>query len=533
MASQIVILSGPVASGKSTLAKALVSRYQCAYVRTQDLILSARPKTERERAALQAAGDALDRKTKGKWVAAELVQITQEHSADVVVVVDAARTPEQIEAIRLSYGPRVIHVHLTAPDGVLAERYVSRKQEMKEFASYDALRNNSTEREIERLAAIADVEIDTKQCSQEDVLVRAASHLGFYGRSYHRLVDVVVGGAYGSEGKGHIVAHLSREYDVLVRVGGPNAGHTVYEDPPYTHHHLPSGTRCSEAELVIGPGAVLYIPTLLKEIAACEVPPERLAIDPQAMIITEADREFEAGTLRGSIGSTAQGVGKATARRILRGNPETVELARDRKEIAPYVRDTHAYLDDAFFRGKKILLEGTQGTALSLQHGIYPYVTSRDTTVGGCLSEAGIAPSRVRRIVMVCRTYPIRVESPEGGTSGPIGAEISWDVVSSRSGIPVDELRVTELTSTTKRKRRVAEFDWTLLRKAASLNGPTDIALTFVDYVSIENRKARRFEQLTPETIHFIQEIERVAAAPISLISTRFHSRSIIDRRAW
>ena len=77
------------------------------------------------------------------------------------------------------------------------------------------------------------------------------------------------------------------------------------------------------------------------------------------------------------------------------------------------------------------------------------------------------------------------------------------------------------------------EFDWMLLRRAASLNGPTDIAITFVDYISIKNREARRFEQLTPETLHFLEEVERIAAAPVTLITTRFHSRSIIDRRTW
>lgn len=131
------------------------------------------------------------------------------------------------------------------------------------------------------------------------------------------------------------------------------------------------------------------------------------------------------------------------------------------------------------------------------------------------------------------RTYPIRVQNPKGGTSEPIGRELTWKESSKRSGIPVLELRQTEKTSTTHRRRRVAEFDWTLLRKSASLNGFTDIALTFVDYLSISNRDARRFEQLQPDTIRFIQEVERVAGTPVSLIATRFHSRSIIDRRSW
>jgi adenylosuccinate synthase len=82
-------------------------------------------------------------------------------------------------------------------------------------------------------------------------------------------------------------------------------------------------------------------------------------------------------------------------------------------------------------------------------------------------------------------------------------------------------------------RRRVAEFDWAQLRRASVLNNPTDIALTFADYISANNRRARRFEQLTEETIHFIEEVECVAAAPVTLIGTEFHARSIIDRRSW
>jgi adenylosuccinate synthase len=134
---------------------------------------------------------------------------------------------------------------------------------------------------------------------------------------------------------------------------------------------------------------------------------------------------------------------------------------------------------------------------------------------------------------MVCRTFPIRVESPSNSTSGPIAQEISWKEVSQRSGITAAQLQETERTSTTDRRRRVGEFDWQQLRRAATLNGPTDIALTFTDYLDRQNEQARRYEQLTTDTIRFIEEVESVAAAPVSLISTRFDFRSIIDRRSW
>jgi adenylosuccinate synthase len=161
-------------------------------------------------------------------------------------------------------------------------------------------------------------------------------------------------------------------------------------------------------------------------------------------------------------------------------------------------------------------------------------VTSRDTTVSGCLADAGIPPSLVRRVVIVCRTYPIQVESPEGGWSGPMSQEITLEEVSKRSGIDLEELRKIEKTSTTNRKRRIGEFDWELIRKAAFLNRPTDIALSFADYfISKENRLAKRFKQLTQEMINMIEVVEHVTRARVSLIGTGFNSRSIIDRRDW
>jgi adenylosuccinate synthase len=210
-------------------------------------------------------------------------------------------------------------------------------------------------------------------------------------------------------------------------------------------------------------------------------------------------------------------------------------MAKDVEKLRPYVRSAHDAIENACRERKRVFLEGTQGTALSLFHGSYPHVTSRDTTVAGCLAEAGISPNRVRKVVMVCRTYPIRVQDPdtEGKTSGPMSQEISLAEIERRSGISLSKLQKTETTSTTKRKRRISEFDWVLLKRAAELNAPTDVALTFVDYLSVKNQEARRFEQLTDETLCFIQEVERVAEAPVSLISTRFHHRSIIDRRGW
>jgi adenylosuccinate synthase len=535
MARSIVILSGRVAAGKTSLGDGLAGSFGVIRLKTNQLIQEHYPGIATSRRSLQDAGDRLDRRTAGKWIADALVRELDRLPDEAVVVVDSARRLTQVEAVRAAFGTIVTHIHLTAPEAELGARYDTRRaQRAGELPSYTELSLNSTERNVERLAGHADVVIDTGTSTAHDVLVRAATRLGLYGSRSSRLVDVVVGGQYGSEGKGHIVSYLAREYDLLVRVGGPNAGHTVmtFEGGTFVHHQLPSGTLTNPtAKLLIAPGAVLRVDKLLKEINDCGVDAARLRIDGRAVVIRDEDIDAETD-LEARIGSTRQGVGAATARRIMQRGGD-VTLVRDIPELSPYVAPADEILALAYARGDRILLEGTQGSSLSLYHGDYPFVTSRDTTVPGCLAEAGIAPLRVRRVVMVVRTYPIRVASPPDGTSGPIANEIDWDVVADRAGLDETELRQTEKTSTTRRDRRVGEFDWNQIRLAAALNGPTDIALTFTDYLDRANASARRFDQLTARTVQFIEELEDVAGAPVSLISTRFHQRSIIDRRLW
>jgi adenylosuccinate synthase len=533
MFSRIILLSGPISSGKSTLAKGLAERYDISILKTSEILKKrVRRDLGQDRKVLQTQGERLDRKTRGRWVLDELREWSNQVKSGSEVIVDSVRIAEQIQAFREAYGPIVIHVHLTAPADELEQRFNKRRKQGREKDfTYSEVRENPTEKQIEDLARIADIVINTKRCTELDVLVRTVSHLRVRTGRGAGFVDVVVGGQYGSEGKGQVVAYLAREYDLLVRVGGPNAGHTVFEVPePYAHHQLPSGTRKSEARLLIGPGAVLRVDKLLKEIADCGIDASRLCIDGNAMVISDDDVKSEAELVK-NIGSTGQGVGAATARRIMQRNKGTL-LAKQIPELKPYLGNALEALEDAYSRNEKVLLEGTQGTGLSLYHGIYPYVTSRDTTALGCLAEAGIPPNRVRKVVMVCRTYPIRVESPDKETSGPL-RDISWEEIARRSGYSAEKLRRAEKTTTTKRQRRIGEFEWALLQRAALLNGATDIALTFTDYIRKENVKAKRFEQLTQETINFIQEVERVAGAPVSLISTGFNSRSIIDRRSW
>lgn len=525
----IVVVSGPVAGGKSQLARELARRFDGRRLSTRELLTPhLESGTLPTRQILQRIGGELDERTGGSWVPDGLSRDVFEAKQHLVII-DAARIAGQVEALRRAFGRDVRHVHVTASRETCAARYEERRSraEVVEAAGYDEVVADPTEARVDELGDMADIRIDTDRSAPEDVLVRAAAQLGLLDREHSPCVDAIIGGLYGSEGKGNIAFHIAPEYDVLVRVGGPNAAHKVYlaTGEVFTHYSLPSGTQNCTARLLIGPGAVINPQELLDEIAGCDVSAERLSIDPQAMVIEPADQEQEA-ELRRQIASTASGAGYATARRVMR--QKDVLLARDVPDLHPYIRPAAEILEYAYAHRQRICLEGTQGSGLSLYHGPYPHATSRDTNVAGCLAEAGIAPARLRRVMLVVRSYPIRV----GGPSGPLTRELNWQEIERRSGLK--DLGDKELTSKTRTLRRVGEFEWDLLRRTALLNAPTDIALTFADYIDAANAEAWRFEQLTPDTIRFIDEIESITGARVSLISIGFMQyRGIIDRREW
>ena len=536
---RLIVISGGMASGKSVLAQRLRADFDCRVVRTSEIIRRHQsPAAKGNRRSLQRKGNELDRKTEYGWIADEVAREIRPSDGGSPVVLEGVRKPKQIDRILDRIGHRhVRHVHLSVDTATQKERFKASKRVKDAGLAFEEAINDASEREVARLSDKADIVIRTERHTEEDVFCRVSARLNLRSRSSDQLVDVLVGGQYGSEGKGNIADYLSPEYGVLMRVGGPNAGHKVYEEPPYTHISLPCGTRreTESQDLLIGPGAVIEPIGLLREIRECAVEPSRLTVDEQVVVISSDDREWEEENLKREIGSTAQGVGKATARRVTHRfrDERACKLAKDLgpefRELRPYLGSTAERLEKAYARGEKILLEGTQGTGLSIFHGGYPSVTSRDTTVSGCLSEAGIGPRRVNRVVLVCRTYPIRV----GGRSGDFSKEIDWEAVSSRSGIPLDELHGHEVGSVSGNRRRVGEFDWEMLRRACHLNSPTDVALTFVDYLDRRNSDAIRFDQLAPDTIKFVEDVEMVAGVPCSLIGNRFDYKCVIDRRRW
>jgi adenylosuccinate synthase len=524
----IVLLSGPISAGKSVLAETLARRRGAEHIRTSTLIAAA-TSGHPDRASLQETGLAPVFQGAG-WLVQAIIESASTPGSDLIIV-DAVRTLEQVKTCRriLASSGRVVHVHLTGQAKMLADRFTSRGREEDSGISWQQAMQAPQEKTADSLADVADLVIDTSFLTPADVVVRTDACIGSRIRNAAN-VDIIVGGQWGSEGKGNIAFALAPEYDLLIRVGAPNAGHKVRtpDGSVYTHRQLPSGTRATSAPVLIGPGAVLDLTILLREINECTLTPERLTIDSRALIIEEEDvrRESE---LKREIGSTGTGGGAAITRRIMgRGRAIPIRTAEDIPELTPYVGDSTERLKEVPPSGA-VLIEGTQGTGLSILHGSYPHVTSRDTTASTLLADVGLPPQSVRHVIVVFRTYPIRV----GGRSGPMGREITWQTVAERSGIPVAELLDSERGSVSNNQRRVAEFDWTQLVSSTQLNGATDIALTFTDYLDVRNRPTRRFEQLTSDARRFVEDIEMTAHAPVSLISTNFDGEGLIDRRNW
>jgi adenylosuccinate synthase len=228
----------------------------------------------------------------------------------------------------------------------------------------------------------------------------------------------------------------------------------------------------------------------MREIDLLKVEAHRLRIDSRASIVTSshAAKEQEDG-LRARIGSTASGTGAALLERLAR-SPEHIR-ARDISALRPYIEDdTTAYMRKLLDNDQRVLIEGTQGFGLSIWHSNdFPFATSRDTTAAGFVSEAGLAPHDVDDVVMVLRTFPIRV----GGNSGPLPNEITWPELSAEAHLSPD---FKEYTTATHRVRRVARFDRELVRRAIAANRPHRIVLNHMDYVDPDGQGRSGYEFL-------------------------------------
>jgi adenylosuccinate synthase len=331
---------------------------------------------------------------------------------------------------------------------------------------------------------------------------------------------VIVGAQWGDEGKGKIVDLLARESDVVCRYqGGPNAGHTIVTGgQTYKLHHMPSGILYPGTACVIGAGCVIDPETFVLELDELEsrgVSTGEVHVSGNAHLImpwhVAIDGASERRLGRLQIGTTRRGIGPAYAdkasrlgirvqdlldAKILRQKIETAlaeknvwlervygaapleledcaeRLERVAQRLRPYVSDTSLLVDTALRAGKRVLLEGAQGTLLDLDHGTYPFVTSSNPVASAAATGVGIGPTRIDEVIGVSKAYVTRVGE------GPFPTEIEGP----------DQERMRDLGgeygTTTGRERRCGWLDLVALRYAARVNGLTAIALTKLDVLS-------------------------------------------------
>ncbi len=329
---------------------------------------------------------------------------------------------------------------------------------------------------------------------------------------------VIVGAFWGDEGKGKIISYLALKdkLDFCVRTGSVNAAHTVWHDgKKFALHMVPAGFIYEKCRLLISAGANVHVGQFFKELELTQVDRSRVGIDQMASIIEQKHSEQDkASAVNKGIGTTGWGVGPAIEERVRR----TAKLAKDIPELKPFLTDGIAEVNDGLDKGKKVLLEGTQGFMLSLfLSGDYPYVTGRDTGASAIASEAGVGPTRVDDVMIVYKSFITRV----GG--GPLPGEISKEEAIKRGWF--------EQAAGTGRDRRSAPFDFDLAKKTARINGATQAALTKLDCLFPKCNAVRKFEDLPSDAKGFIKEVETRTGVPITLIGTGPDALDIIDRR--
>ena len=328
---------------------------------------------------------------------------------------------------------------------------------------------------------------------------------------------VVVDGFFGDGGKGKIVSYLALSEDaaIVARGGvGPNAGHTVVKGKEkFKLRMVPCGFVNDNTLQLIGPGVVVNTEVLLKEIEETGTS-KRFGLDPQCAIIEQKHiEEDRKGHLKNKIGTTGTGTGPCNADRAYR----IAKMAREIPELEPYIKDVPILVNEALDNGANVILEGTQGTYISLFHGGYPFVTSKDVCASAICSDVGVGPTRVDEVVLVCKSYVTRVGE------GPLEGEISLEEAKKRGW--------DEYGTVTGRQRRAAPFNFDLAKRATVINGATQLAITKLDILYPECAGSDDYDSLPTEAKDFINEIEEKVGLPVTLIGTGPGVEEIIDRR--
>jgi adenylosuccinate synthase len=379
--------------------------------------------------------------------------------------------------------------------------------------------------------------------------------------------NVVTDGSWGSCGKGLVTTALAHKHhpQIISTTNMANAGHTAVNEKGEAHvaKALPSAAILNRwgygnlpryaPHILVGSSAAFDLDQLMKEVQVCGVN-YQLSVHPRAGVITEEHKLAEAGSGERStkhVASTMQGCGTFLADKVLR--KKELKLARDYPELSGFMTDhmprkldlpsgdqdslmglalpvmLHTLMSQY---GYTILHEGSQGFSLDINHGShYPECTSRGTTAVQNLADMGIGANYLGDVYLVIRPYPIRVGNviENGKTVGYSGdcypgqEEITWKKVADEAGMPDDiaeSLLKKELTTVTKRLRRVFTFSDRQLQEAAIVNGATKIALNFANYIDWSVYGVNEYSKLTPKVKEFITRVEDLTKIPVTIIGT-------------
>jgi len=349
--------------------------------------------------------------------------------------------------------------------------------------------------------------------------------------------DLIVGIQWGDEGKGKMVDMLAQNYDMVCRSqGGHNAGHTIWVDGVrYALHLIPSGVLNPQAINIIGNGVVLSPESIIKEMVQFDSLEGRLFISDKAhlnlpyhALIDQAKERLKGDK---AIGTTGKGIGPAYAEKISRSgfrvgellNPakltdsvieyfeqnraifDVLEIDTPNKDellalleeyktaLEPFIANTTNMVWKAIDEGKKILLEGAQGTLLDIDHGTYPYVTSSSTVSAGACTGLGISPKDIGVVTGIVKAYTTRVGN------GPFPSEDFTDAGETMADVG------KEVGTTTGRGRRCGWFDAIAVKHAGRLNGCDQLSLMKLDVLDgFETIKICTAYEVNGETIDYM-----------------------------
>ena len=368
-------------------------------------------------------------------------------------------------------------------------------------------------------------------------------------------LNLVVDGFHGSSGKGKIATYLADrdKPPFLLSTNMPNAGHTAVKGQvTFISKVLPTPACLNSPaylpKLVLGGSSSFFLDRLFLEIEQCELDPRQVLIHPRAGVVLPEHAARERDTLDGpkSVASTMQGCATFMSDKILRR--PGVKLAKDYRELQHMIFDGNlpVFLTNVLNAGETALGEVSQGIGLDILHGShYPNCTSRSCTPMQFLSDFGLTHKHVGDIYLNIRPFPIRVGNvvEDGKTVGYSGdfyedaKEITWQELGTRAGMPqeeIDKLLTNEMTTVTKRLRRVFEFSEEGLINAVVVSGANKISLNFAQYIDWGAAGLKggpeAFELLPERVKAFVKRIEDRTGIPVTLIGTGPRNEEIIDR---